>query len=224
MCYPKYFRSIQTLLVCFAITSLANSASADVFYGPTPYLSQADIPSGFYYNDVPMGLEDFEDGSLDFGISASVGAIFGPGGFTDSVDGDDGSIDGSGSNGRAWVTLGAATGVTFSFSGPLPTAAGMVWTDGAGATTFEAWDESGVSLGTIGPFSHFDGSNAGTTGEDRFFGIQHASGISAIKLSNLGGGSMEVDHVQFGVSVPEPSSTLLLVGLAGFGIIRRRKR
>jgi uncharacterized repeat protein (TIGR01451 family) len=60
----------------------------------------------------------------------------------------------------------------------------------------------------IGPVSIADGSNAGTTGEDRFFGVTNVGGISAIKISNSSGG-IEVDHLQYGLyTVPGANLSL----------------
>ena len=211
-----------------ALTSPASAAP--VFFGPKPYLSAADIPAGFYDGGAPTALENFEDDALGFGITASAGGVILSGsGFElviDSVDADDGVIDGSGSTGQSWFFVLGATGVTFTFSGPLPTAAGMVWTDGAGTTTFEAFGPGMVSLGTIGPVAIADASIAGTTAEDRFFGVQDSGGVLAIKLSNTVGG-IEMDHVQFGAAaapaVPAPSA-LILLGLGALGLLSRRKR
>ena len=54
-----------------------------VFYGPTPYLSEADTPAGFVpvadCDECVVGLETFEDNSLDFGIQINTGQIIGPG-------------------------------------------------------------------------------------------------------------------------------------------------
>ena len=112
----------------FAVTVLpSTAAAATIFFGPTPYLSSADIPASFYQGGAPTGLENFEDGVLSFGITASIGLILGPGTLTDSVDADDGAIDGSGSAGSSFF---ATTSLTFTFPG-LPTAVGLVWTDGA---------------------------------------------------------------------------------------------
>lgn len=147
-----------------------------------------------------------------------------PGNYTDSVDGDDGSIDGSGLAGHSWYAYPATGGVTFTFALPV-TAAGIVWTDGLGDTTFEAFGAGNVSLGTIGPVAIADGTFEGTTVDDYFFGVQDMSGIYAIKLSNTGTGGIEVDHVQFGIaSVPEPSTMLLLgAGLVALVGTTRKK-
>ena len=44
------------------------------------------------------------------------------------------------------------------------------------------------------------GTFSGTTGEDRFFGITNAAGISAIRISHNRRGQIEIDHLQYGVS------------------------
>jgi hypothetical protein len=170
-----------------------------------------DFSSGYFH------LEDFEDALLNVpGVTASAGAPFAPGGITDSVDADDGTIDGSGTAGNSFFSGSGATGISFTFDasvlGSLPTHAGIVWTDGAGTIQFEAFDGNGDSLGAIGPFSDGttspDGSFSGGTAEDRFFGFADApNGISRIFISNSQGG-IEVDHLQFGageaVSPPPP--------------------
>lgn len=180
-------------------------AVVPTFLGPTPYLSKADSPFLADLNAGHMYLEDFECGVLTVpGVALSTGTIIPPGfeGLIDSVDADDGVIDGSGLGGHSLFSGDGATGITFTFNqttlGAFPTKAGIVWTDGSGTTTFEAFDSLGVSLGTIGPVSIADGSSAGTTGEDRFFGVVNAGGISAIKISNTSGG-IEVDHLQYGL-------------------------
>jgi hypothetical protein len=198
-----------------------NCANAAVFFGPTPYLSQADIPVGLYAGGIPTALENFEDKSLDFGITAEPGTFLSTITFnnpiiTDSVDGDDGTIDGSGLAGQSWYGSGQ---VTFFFSGPLPTAAGMVWTDGFGTVSFEAFGPGMVSLGVITNIATPDDNVLGGTGEDRFVGVQDLGGIYAIRMSNTVGGT-EVDHVQFGnaatAAVPEPAS-LAIWGLGALG-------
>lgn len=155
---------------------------------------------------------------------------FGPG-IHDSVDGDDGAIDGSGLAGDSMFFGSGATGIRFTFNaavlGALPNAAGIVWTDGAGTVTFEAFDAIGGSLGTVTGCTP-NGSVNGETAEDCFHGVTNAGGISAIFIKNSAGG-IEVDHLQYGlrgeVTVPEPASLLLLgVGLALLGGIARGRR
>jgi len=162
------------------------------FFGPLPYTSTADRPAEFAPIGFEIHVEDAEDGAIDARLSVNA-SVIGPGGLTDSVDADDGNIDGSGSNGRS---LFAGAPVVVTFSSPLPVAAGLVWTDGGTPTsaTFEAFDAGGVSLGTLGPIAIGDLSNLGGTDEDRFFGIAHAAGISRIRISHTSGG-YEVDHI-----------------------------
>lgn len=185
---------IRRAAVLGALLACASGASAQTFFGPLPYLSAADLPPGFFA--AGHALEDFEDGSKDFALVTTAGTPIAPSGNTDSVDGDDGVIDGLGTGGRSFFGYGAET---FTFPAPV-TAAGIVWTDGPGGTrvTFEAFGAGMVSLGVIGPFQHADGGNGGTTAEDRFYGVQHAAGIVAIRLHSVDGNqSFELDHVQF---------------------------
>ena len=217
----------------------AASAHADpVTLEPTPYLSFNDSPFkggsfSYFYN------ETFEDHLLNTpGVSANAGGVtsvvFGPS-IHDSVDADDGAIDGSGLGGDSYFTANGAAGVMFSFSaavlGALPTSAGLVWTDGGAGTpvTFSAFGPTGTLLFTITRGGFADNSNSGETAEDRFFGVTNAAGISAIFMSNASGG-MEIDHLQYGraaavTSVPEPETyALFLAGLAALGTISRRRR
>lgn len=217
-------QTMMAAMTTVLISSVGLVDAAPIFVGPTSYTSQADRPAGFYAGAGPTFLEDFEDFSLDGGITASTGVVISPGGSTDSVDADDGTIDGFGTAGRSWFSGNGVVGVTFTFP-QLVTAAGAVWTDGAGTTSFEAFGPGMVSLGTIGPVAIADASHGGTTGEDRFFGVQDPNGILAIKLSNSAGG-IEIDHVQYG-QVPEPTSAVLLGGLVGLGWLggaRRQRR
>jgi hypothetical protein len=198
---------MRTVLTAAAIALLALAARAQTFVGPLPYLSAADSPfdlSGSFQ------LEDFEDGLLDVtGVASSPASIVNPGGITDSVDADDGAIDGSGQGGHTWFTLDGSNGITFTFSatGGLPTQAGVVWTDGGGGTniSFTAFDQGGAPLGSLALNGHGDGNFGGGTAEDRFFGVVHAGGVGSIRITSTGGG-LEVDHLQFGT--PGPWSNL----------------
>ncbi len=235
----RTFAASVVLLMVGGTTAFAGHVLIGPAPGPTTaYLSFADSP--FFGIDFSSGyfhLEDFEDAALNTpGVTGSPGGptsvVFGPA-IHDSVDADDGVIDGSGLAGDSWFSSSGAGGVTFTFSaailGALPTHAGVVWTDGAGSITFEAFDALGFSLGTVSA-SHATAGNAGQTDEDRFYGVIDLGGISAIKLSNSGGG-IELDHVQYGKQgvaggppgvIPEPATVLLLA--SGLVALRCRKR
>jgi hypothetical protein len=179
--------------------------AATALLGPIPYLDAVNSPLTVTAPD--FVLEDFEDGVLSpLGVSVSPGAPLAPGTDTDSVDGDDGLVDGWGRDGHSFFATDGPLGVTIQFDalalGGLPREAGVVWTDGAGEATFEAFDAAGISLGVVGPVAVGDGATDGTTPEDRFFGVVHDGGVSALRIANTAGG-IEIDHVQFG-SVNRP--------------------
>jgi len=177
--------------------------------GPTPYLWFEDSPfagldfGAFYFEDFEdhvMSLTnitlDDQNGMVSSDHPAGPSSI-------DSVDGDDGDPnDGGCSDCDAWWALGPY-GVHVLFQeddqGRLPTHAGVVWTDGEGLVSFNAYGNDSSLLGTIGPVAIADGSFNGTTAEDRFFGVICTDGISRVHISNAGGG-MEIDHIQFGYS------------------------
>jgi hypothetical protein len=235
---------LAVAIFAVALVALPQRAAASSI-GPVPYLSFADSPfkggsfSWFY-------LEDFEDGLLNTpGVAVSPSTVaIAVGGFTDSVDGDDGVVDGSGSNGHSLWSNFATSVFGFDFSaaalGNLPTHVGLVWTDagnvtvgsyGVAAVTFEAFDENGVSLGISAPVVLGDGAISGQTAEDRFFGAINDGGISRIEMRSPGTNDWEVDHLQYGLAsqlapqaepVPEPATFGLL--LTGLGLAVRKRR
>lgn len=198
------------LLILGATTSLALSGPL----GPSPYLSFADSP----FVGLPFTwfhLEDFEDGALNVpGLTASIGVVFGPAPNSDSVDGDDGVIDGFGTNARSWFSGNGVPSVLFTFNqnvlGTFPTHVGLVWTDGANNISFEAFNAQGASLGTING-SHANATFTGETAEDRFYGFVNSGGISAMRItSSIGNpiaGGLEVDHLQYGYLPTVPVQT-----------------
>ena len=200
---------LKLLPAMFGLIMASTTATAvTFFYDPTtPYLSDSDIPAGFYAGGSPTFLDDLEDGTLDGGITGTgthgvIGAI--PGLFTNLID----SVGNGGDPtvGHSWFSLDPAE-VTFFFPASV-TAAGLVWTDGgSGGVVFEAFGPGMVSLGSIGPFDIADGSSSGTTAEDRFFGAKDPGGIIAIKISNNGKG-IEVDHIQYGDGYAAPGSNV----------------
>lgn len=210
-------------LIALGIPFLGVSIVQAQSFGPTPYLQASDSP----WNPASFAwfhLEDFEDSSLNVpGVSNSAGTIIGASSFTDSVDADDGALDGWGQQGHSLLNTVGLSGITFTFDavalGSLPTHAGIVWTDGAGPITFEAFDSNQQSLGVI-VGNHAGAQFNGATDEDRFYGMAHAGGIGSIKIFSTVGG-MEVDHLQYG-AVPEPFSLLALA--SGAALLARRRR
>ncbi|MFN0068547.1 MAG: hypothetical protein ACKVYV_13025 [Limisphaerales bacterium] len=219
---------------------LAAAAPAATLLGPSPYLSATDSPFlPLPPETVYSYLEDFEDGALNTpGVTANAGTVLFPGALADSVDGDGGSIDGSGTTGHSWYSAGS-TFVLFTFDsaalGGLPTFAGIVWTDVGfsddapsgppfiGDITFEAFGAGGASLGTVSLNDYGDGAAGGGTAEDRFFGLFHDAGIESIRLS-MNSTDWEMDHLQYARVVPEGGTAAAALVLAGLGALALRRR
>ena len=208
----------------FLLSLIHQSLLAASLFGPTPYLSIADIPSGFYDGGFTE-LDNLEDGSLTTNISAApnvtvIGPQDVPAMMVDSVDADDGSIDGHGFDGHSLFCSCGAEGITLTY--PEGTvAAGLVWTDGEGTVTFEAFGPSGL-LGSITASDFVDDTFLGTTGEDRFFGARDPGGITKLRISNTTMG-IEIDHPQYEV-IPEPSSAILASMCVGCVLTGLRRR
>ena len=213
-CCQQFVSALLFVLLSPCLTNAEGSAgkstspAGPVLYGPSPYLSPTNSPFDglsfeYYFR------EDFEDGQLNTpGVSASAGAAGPPGPFADSVDSDDGVLDGSGN--RGWALFSHLTrGFTFTFDaaalGHLPTHAGVVWTDAESPRTtsvfLESFDANGLSSGVFGPFTVGDNSTSGTTLEDRFLGVADPGGISAIRIFHQAA-QIEVDHLQYGWMPP----------------------
>jgi hypothetical protein len=200
-------------------------------FGPSTYASEADSP---FFGVTGFQVETFEDGLLNIpGVTASGGGVVAPGASTDSVDGDDGVLDGSGAAGRSWYSFNGGSRVEFTFDasaiGQLPQYAGLVLTDvgivaggaeGFSNATFFAYDSGGMLAATIGPSSFGDGLVTGATAEDRFFGVFIAGGISRIAIEVASSTDWELDHVQY--AVPTPGAGLL-AGVAALMCLPRRR-
>lgn len=222
------FAAVAALTLALGPWSAASHAD---ILGPTPYLGVADSP----FAGLPgFQLEDFEDGLLNLpGVTASAGWIVsGPSVFSDSVDG--------GAAGHAFYSSGSQTSLTFTFDaaalgGHLPTHVGLVWTDvgnvfagstGFGDVTFTAFDAADLQIGPPLSVSVGDGTAFSSAAEDRFFGVSHAAGVKRITMSMGNSVDWEVDHLQYTMAVPEPS-TYALLGLGalliGARVAQRRK-
>jgi len=230
----EHIKGIAGAALSLALLSVpAVSPGASVLYNVAGYTSFADSP---FSQDTPATfyLEDFEDGLFDTpgvtGVSNTPGTALGVlarefgNSYVDSVDADDGVIDGSGlaghSLGNLYNTASEDLGYTFTFDatvlGGLPTHVGIVWTDGGygQSTVFEAYDASGVLVGQVGPVQTGDYSFSGTTAEDRFLGIFYDAGIASFTIRDPGGyNNLEVDHLQYGLTaVPVPAALWLFAG------------
>ena len=192
-----------------------------IYWGPQGYQKAADSPfAGTSFNY--FYLENFEDGLLNTpGVSVNFGSVLTAGSYRDSVDADDGTINGSGSAGSSYYTTNGATGLTFTFDagvlGALPTHAGIVWTDASRNVnvTFEIYGPTNNFVAGVTTNNEGDGSFTGETAEDRFYGMAfYMDGITSIKIfqDSL---DMEVDHLQYGSVVPIPGGFWLVgAGLA----------
>ena len=181
------------MLECIAVAVAAIGGPVE----PFNYLELADSP---WLDQPGFAVTDIENAVFDLvGVTPSKGTIVLPGAITDSVDGDDGLVDGNGNNGHSFFTGNGNGGITFTLHpgeiGFTPTRAGVVWTDGSGPVKFEAFDLDGNSLG-VTQANIADQDFGGGTAEDHFFGYEHGAGIGTIHISNQFGG-IEVDHIQY---------------------------
>ncbi len=217
------------LAMTLAPTAVAG-VDVEFLFPDTPYLSAADSPFDLFGKGSDFLFEDFEDGRLNsLGLLGFGGEVRFPSSFTDSVDADDGFIDGFGIDGHDyWAFADPKDGPAARFEfdpkalGGLPRSVGIVWTDGNidAMTIFEAFGPKGESLGTMQFSSLDDGGHQGGTDEDRFMGVIFSGGISAIEVrADLG--RIELDHVQYGDLIPAPGAVALL---SLVGLFPRRSR
>jgi len=219
-------------LVAFSVLLLTsagfqNAYAVTTFFGPSPYLSSADIPAGIFAG-IPT-IEDFEDDDIfDTGIIGSTtGVILAPPSAVDSVDADDGVIDGNCTpDCRSLRNSGESMAVTVTFTSPF-TAVGIVMTDVIqnSDVTVEAFGPGLVSLGTHGPFVLGGVGVSGATAEDRFFGFTDPNGILQIRITTSVNG-IETDHVMAGTMagavviggelLPIDSTALILANTQSF--------
>ncbi|KAF0176670.1 MAG: repeat-containing protein [Limisphaerales bacterium] len=199
------------------------TAAGALFYlpGNTAYLSRTNSP---FFADILSGavtLEAFERGNFSLaGVTASAGTNFAASASTDSVDADDGLVDGSGNGGQSFLVTGT-NAVTFSFNaailGRLPTRVGIVLTDGDDeGAGIEVFGTNGVLLGVLGPFAIGDNVFTGETAEDRFLGAEFAGGISAVRVFYASPG-FELDHLQFDIPTTDLAMSGTGPGTAAFG-------
>ena len=184
-----------TLLITFTTATALYAGPI----GPTPYLSFNGSPwEEDLMHTFGATLEDFEGGKFysraDGNVVETHGATRAPSRLTDSVDADDGKIDGHG-NGWSYLTRDDS-GVTFVFDaakyGGYPRFAGAVATDGCPCSaTF--YDENGNQISQLESLAvNFD---VDTTDDDRLMGLYHQTGIASMNWRGLS--AIELDHLQF---------------------------
>jgi hypothetical protein len=167
-----------------------------------PYVCEGPF-EGVVFDDY-FYLDDFEDAALDQpGVTApnTISSLTGFGAaVVDSVDCDDGAVDGTCLDCDALFGQGTIE-LTFDAEvlSELPSHVGMVWTDGGGgaSVTITGYDEQDMVVYTETVQGIGDNSVNGTVEEDRFFGIVHAAGIKRVVIVNSTGG-LEIDHLQYG--------------------------
>jgi len=231
----RLIRLLSVLCGVLTLCTIRESCRAEFdFLGPSPYLSAADSPFPLTSNP-SFHLEDFEDdpgcipgpgsfcggGKID---APGVRVIYGSTGHGVSVDADDGSIDGSGADGASATASPVyftpeSTFYAFQIEfdanelGFYPTAVGIVLTDGAGYLSgLTVYDGQGNT-------ANFDTSNllldTSTTSDDRFIGITNPNGISSLIMGRTiiaasgDFASPRLDHLQYGLLVPEPTGAAL---------------
>jgi hypothetical protein len=213
-------------------------------WDPTPYRSALDSP---FYEGIQgdlIFLEDFEDGLLntpyvrDPLVFPQMGITFrtrvpdvAPGRVA-SVDGDDGLLDFEGDQGDSWITTQNASGLRSFFEfefepnedGHYPLFVGIVVTEVADIfeeVAFGVFGESGLNLATSAEFDPrlwFDMNLRGDVETHRFIGFYAEEGIRRFRARN----TLQVDHLQYGYAIPEPS-VAALVALTAFALHQRQR-
>jgi hypothetical protein len=222
----------RVFLFLILLLSFATQVSGEVwFIEPTPYQSPADSPFDLSNLGTTFFIEDLEDGEIDPRMNTAGLAIRGPGPFTDSVDSDDGVIDGDGRGGHSLESTGFITQLTnplshistvqfnFPLSGPSYNSFGFVWTDvlqselpipAIGLDFHVFVDGDAPEVISLSPT--MDLVNTGETAEDLFIGAIADGRIRSIMITQRSTGDgplserFELDHIQFGTqTVPEPN-------------------
>ena len=240
---------IRKLSQITAVLTVCASGASTIVYEPSLYFSERDSP--FYGGIIDntgngIWLEDFEDQQLNTPFVRQeddrsrkgttfrekfsfpgVSSIWG-------VDGDDGAIDGHTSAGDVWISTNTNGGgpsqiMSFQFEpnedGNYPLYVGLVitrpnnffsqievrWNDLEGNSIYD--DEYDMT-----EWAPPEGATAGSPLLQRFVGLYHEDGIAQIFMSNVN----QIDHLQYGYSIPEPSASLLT--LLSLGLLTSKRR
>lgn len=225
----------------------ANLASAEIiFYGPSPYLGAFDSPFLAGIEAGTIYLEDFEDHALntpfivvnDFdndpanGWRGTTVKTRNPMAPANSVDADDGlNGDFIGFDGDAWTNSSIfANSYQHEFlftpdaQGRYPRYVGFVVTDPEDfldedvvVTMLDPDGEDVMEQEEFDP-DLWNPAFVGDTGAHRFIGAFSSTGIEFLRIEGVD----ELDHLQYGYSIPEPSAGLLALMAASLLVRRRR--
>ncbi len=233
--FVKSYVSALGFVGVIAVLGVTGSTAAAAITGVTaPYLQTSDSP--LVTASPGFRLENFEPSSptlplLGVNLTTAHGSSVDPG---LSVDGDDGSVDGSGAAGHSLtvVTQANTTGATFTFNnvsiGAYPKSAAVAVTAAnASLLTFTVYDTSNAVSGT---YNVPNVSTSSPTSDDFLFWASDPAGISAISVtSNTAAISLHLDHLQYDtintITVPEPATIVIAgFGLVSAGVLAGRRR
>ena len=197
--------------------------SRPTVFGPFPYLGPFSSPfSQFIIDSEYYFLEDFEDGSFNQpGITVNTGEVISDLQDADSVDADDGLVDGVG-RGHSYLTSSGEQrsgidSVLFTFDEQvlqsLPNyfvvvtdfTCEQIGSSYNANISFEAYGKDGFPIISTDAINFGDRNNSGETSADRFWGIYSIDGVKAIKIKYhdpeicSGFKSLELDHIQYGL-------------------------
>lgn len=114
--------------------------------------------------------------------------------------------------------------VTLEFSTPVRGFGTWIFDDSAQSQTYN------ISAIEVGGTEYFGGGTLDAGNPENalmvegFIGVSSSVGITSVTLTHNNGGAWELDNLQVGTAVPEPSVAALLGGLFAFGFVALRRR
>ena len=212
------------------LASTRSSLGAATTGVTTPYFSTANSP--LVTSSAGYQVETFEPTSPSLATLGVTLTTVNPSSVVqgESVDADDGIIDGSGATGHSLAepTTANATGATFTFNnliiGAYPKSAAVAVTAYNGANLiFTVYD---TSMNVSGTDTLTNVSTSTPTNDDFLFWGSDPAGIGAISVSSNNAFTfLFLDHLQYDtlntISVPEPGTFAFIIASAGLLIGRR---